>query len=1251
MKIPIVLFVLFSALHIDCKENQNNVRVMAFGETVNRLPHAVFNVRNRKVRAIEEKDLVSSSSVSDFTEHSPNLKHKRCSPRLSSTLSSRLATTSKELPEDKNKKNSKLYEAFCTSCTNKYKCKSLTECPTCKRWCLNINPDCDPNKEIDSKPEISDTPVQDKSNREADSQIVGASNRGSFDDKQALSHNVYTFNVEAGTLRDKILNLLSISNTKPIDSVMVIVKTLLDQPLNIDKLGANVKHNIETGVSEKIIPAQNTALDQQELEVNKSKGKVLEPQELDRIVSEILAKLREQNTRQNEDSSILGSTNNQNSELRDSQSEHILHQGVMNPDIIEGPPDESRILGEQEKISEDMAEKPENLQVLNRNAELKTNEELQNQLSVKPEQPNNQENLDDASIQEAGTENAGRSAILMEKMKTFNLNPRAGASDMFEKLKSNNLESANPSAFFHKIEIPDQRTSAALLHHHHHHHHHHLHGVPSRTNNPEVEYGPPSRHEQIVGKPKESSYRESTFSHFHDPHFHDPHFHDSHFHDPHFHQHNFHNPNFIDSDFHDQHFHHRIPGSHRFNSEFPETKFTHPDRFPHSHSTFTDDSFNHHFFPRTSKSKSTIENEVEEKSIVGGEEQLGDKTVDNPVGAVHSMADENNFIQDDETLGLNNPENQQIEVSPRGKEFGDPEGSIPGSLYNFDNSKLDFETKENSKDKQINPAFPRTTEDTEDENVPQKIMEDSDLVAVPNSDPLEEDNLEEEDKIVSPKIKLGARTSELLRKIKEKQDQTLQKIAAQRENFERAREGMKFEMNDDRSKQDESALKELADPQEKSNAVEDVQEISREAAVDNFDSAHSILNQLQQIVANDENDRRASEVLGSQPLENSWESLQLASNRASKQNRGESRNDEMIVEPSVSNQADDERVSTSLDKNNIETEARGQFSNNENNLSNSLGSLIPVSDDIELSFKDPANLYFIGNGIKLPLKMVKTPNGSIQFSVDLDKLCSCNNITCPKDPKDRSELEQTVGNILEQEAEQLDDLNDISVGMSKPEIIVEDSKLSSNNLQGIQNKVATNYEDMQRNKRWFNRHKRSVDTFSLDEKKLKKNKSPLPEVVGESLNHFVGSQVNNLANLFTSSQQELNEKSGIQSFIKDFLKKGVNDVTTKLSNKKSKDNYSLHKNIFVVNPSTQKDSGKIVIPIDRIYKFKGVEDQIGSNIEKIEKTLNNYAEIDNTILENESAILKRINEDPIIQKEVDLVKNILTFLKNLTVDN
>ncbi|XP_050498838.1 uncharacterized protein LOC126879697 [Diabrotica virgifera virgifera] len=1240
MKIPIVLFVLFSALYIDCKENQNDVRVLAFGETINRLPHAVFNVRNRKVRAVAEKDLVSSSSVSDFT---PNLKHKRCSPRLGLSLSSRLAT-SKELPEDKNKKNTMLYEAFCKTCTGKYKCTSLSECPTCEKWCLNGLPDCDPKKEIDSKPE---NPEKDKSNKEAaesDGQIVGVSNRGSFDDKQGISHNVYRFNVEDGTLRDKILNFLSIPNTKSIDSVIVTVKTLLDQPLNLEKIGANVKHDIETTVSEKIIPAQNTALDQQDLDVSKSKGTVLEPRELDRIVSEILAKLREQNARENDDSPVLGSTNNQNSELRDSQPDHILHQGVMNPDIIEGPPDESNILGEQEKMSEDMIEQPENLQVLNRNAELQANEEFPSQLSPNPEEPTNQDNLDDAIFPEADTENAGRPATLMAK----------GPSDTFEKLKTNNLEGANPSASYHKIEIPDQRTTG-LLHHHHHHHHHHLHKVLPRTKNPAVEFGPPSRQAQILGQPKESSYREAAFSNFDDPNFHDPHFHESQFHDPHFHQHSFDSPNFIDSDFNDQRFHHRIPSSNRqhFRSEFPEMQFNHPDRFPQSHSTFTDDHFNNRFFPRTSKSESPVKNEAQDKSILGEDKKLGDKSADTPVGAVH-ITDENNLqsnVQHDESKmpSLNNPEKEQIQFSSRGNEFQDPEVAMPAPSYGSDNSKLDLENKGNTKDKQINSAVPRIPEDTEDGNsLPiEDDLEHSDRVGAPNSLPAR-DHLEEEEKNDSPKIKLGARTSELLRKIKEKQDQTLQKIAAQRQNFERAREGLKSEIDKDTSKQDDTALKDLADPQGKSNAGGDLQQAPREAAVDNFDSPQSILQQLQQIVNDDENNKRENEVLGSQPLENGWENLQLGSNGPWNGHGVASRHNEMMDEPNGSNQVDDERVSASLDKNNVDTGPREQVNNNENNASNSLGSLVPVSDNIEVSFKDPEHLYFIGNGIKLPLKMVKTPNGSIQVTVDLDKLCSCNNITCPKDPKDRSELEQTVGNILEQEVEQLDDSKDISVGMPKPEIIAEDESLNSNSLQDTQNKKQTHFEDSQRNRRWFNRHKRSIDTLTPVEIKLK-TKSPLPGVVGESFNNFVDSQVNNLANLFTPSQQELNEKSGIHSFIKDILKKAVSDDQTKLSDKKIKDNH--YKNVFVVNPSSQKDSGKTVIPIDRFYKFKGVEDEIGSSIEKIEKTLNNYAQIDNTILENESSILRRMNEDPIIQKEVDLVKNILTFLKNLTVDN
>lgn len=63
--------------------------------------------------------------------------------------------------------------------------------------------------------------------------------------------------------------------------------------------------------------------------------------------------------------------------------------------------------------------------------------------------------------------------------------------------------------------------------------------------------------------------------------------------------------------------------------------------------------------------------------------------------------------------------------------------------------------------------------------------------------------------------------------------------------------------------------------------------------------------------------------------------------------------------------------------------------------------------------ENDSNVYFVGDGVKLPLKMIPGDEGSIHLSVDIDKICLCKNSTCPK----KRDIAAVLGTILEKEAE------------------------------------------------------------------------------------------------------------------------------------------------------------------------------------------------------------------------------------------
>ncbi|XP_030747836.1 uncharacterized protein LOC115876266 isoform X2 [Sitophilus oryzae] len=81
--------------------------------------------------------------------------------------------------------------------------------------------------------------------------------------------------------------------------------------------------------------------------------------------------------------------------------------------------------------------------------------------------------------------------------------------------------------------------------------------------------------------------------------------------------------------------------------------------------------------------------------------------------------------------------------------------------------------------------------------------------------------------------------------------------------------------------------------------------------------------------------------------------------------------------------------------------------------SSSLGQIVSASSN-------PNEVFFMASGIKLPMKIVKQEDGTLDLSLDLEKLCACKNTTCPQNP---AVIEETVGAILEKEAEIEDQLN------------------------------------------------------------------------------------------------------------------------------------------------------------------------------------------------------------------------------------
>lgn len=152
-------------------------------------------------------------------------------------------------------------------------------------------------------------------------------------------------------------------------------------------------------------------------------------------------------------------------------------------------------------------------------------------------------------------------------------------------------------------------------------------------------------------------------------------------------------------------------------------------------------------------------------------------------------------------------------------------------------------------------------------------------------------------------------------------------------------------------------------------------------------------------------------VLKSQPLENSLELFSSSGSRSDKIDHLSnkvipSKDHEVLGSPQLfpSNEKPDTNMDVVSLSNRFKSAEKLPWSN-------SLGKFVP-NDDITIN--NPNDIFFVGNGIKLPLNMVKKDDGALHLAVDLDKLCGCQNATCPQN---KTAIEETVGSILEKEAE------------------------------------------------------------------------------------------------------------------------------------------------------------------------------------------------------------------------------------------
>ncbi|XP_057652294.1 uncharacterized protein LOC130891511 [Diorhabda carinulata] len=1222
MRISIILLLSFVIIS-HCKDIRK-LKFNGIGRGINGFKKRAEEFsRIRKIRDTENTYYTPLELSADIISE----RGKRCvTSRLGSTLSSRLGYPKSELSEDKGKKGRKLYETLCKACVKKNNCEYLNDCPLCEKWCIQGASICDNENDSNVDPRLEDTPSDD---------II--SSRSNFENNP----NTYTVTMTNGPLMEIILNLLSVWDTKSVEYVTITVKGTKHKPMVFDSPdNEKIKQSVLNAINEKKLTKNEYFLEQNEIE---------------KIISDTLEKLHSKNT----DDAKTNENPQLQLTLRDSESENVMHQ-MINPDVIEEAPDMSSIVGTPLLLNKD----PENLQMLNRNSggDLNILHQDQPRNQIFSDSLQNQPNLvGDTNPLPEDKESVSQSSAAFstpDNIKTIEINPELKSSENVDMRDSNNMQNMNP-ALTNNMAIPTEKFMRIPHHHHHHHHHHTL----SRSGNPTNEIpsagtlNPSSEFDKRIGESDRLLALTQPQQQQH------PHFSNN-------------LPQFTNNQLtpQEQPLDKRLP----FESVFPlffrrsnipistgqEMEANNPstegtkqefiiqtDNVPNldskasemvslpepiissqqnveGNSEVGEHHHHHHHHWHSSKFEPNENDEtytsdpklnqndliVEPPALYSESNDLSKnlkkpiqpearehhhhhhhhhwhqpnfRTNNNGDGSFENMmisspGDTQDFNEKTPILGVSSPDNIISDVFSQNVLDQKSAPLLESPTEKF--KPLSIKAENPSEQELWEPLQVRVSTTENSVENPIQLSQDESLKMLRNESPLplketfkpsnmesSKESLEEETETTSRKTKLGAKANALLKKIKDRQDEKLAKIARTRENIASQRKAT-----------EESIRKGL--PIDSSNAQA---EVIQEPVVNTIESAQLALEKLQDLTTTKDPD---IDNLGSQPLDNSWEM----------------RLDDSLNHKNPKATETLEAINEIEENPNISIRGRIQDGTE---ASNTLGRLIPSSRDMQISYKGPSDIYFVGNGIKLPLQIDKQPDGTLELSVDIEKLCSCHNISCPKD---HSTLERAVGEILERNAElqeQLENSDDTSSGMPAPnmnqEMVDNLNGLNQNSFVDLKNRIANKFDE---------------------EKVTRERRSTVKNIERSSME--------------TPKQEEISNDTRVKvkNFLKEVLGKSVEDLRNKMSKKTR----------FSTSPQKESTMEENVIPINKYYKFKDMEERISNNIDK---TVDNFSKMDNVLLENESDILRRINEDPLIRHEVGIISDLLSFFKTLAVDN
>ncbi|XP_030767325.1 uncharacterized protein LOC115891068 [Sitophilus oryzae] len=321
--------------------------------------------------------------------------------------------------------------------------------------------------------------------------------------------------------------------------------------------------------------------------------------------------------------------------------------------------------------------------------------------------------------------------------------------------------------------------------------------------------------------------------------------------------------------------------------------------------------------------------------------------------------------------------------------------------------------------------------------------------------------------------------------------------------------------------------------------------------------------------------------------------------------------------------------------------------------SSSLGQIVSASSN-------PNEVFFMASGIKLPMKIVKQEDGTLDLSLDLEKLCACKNTTCPKNP---AVIEETVGAILEKEAEIEDQLNIENTIMDgskrhKSELSKRSpdmSKYPNPNLDNVLNEINDFGKKIKHSfSKTVNEVQKDIDqTNNAIVKGIRTDKiSDIPKI---NPKNYLDKEYFKLKNLInqdgtfdTNLQQLLNEENAInlpllekEKFLLQNLRNNIpksNDILTSQQSLKNP-TYFLENNLKTFNNNL--DKLQETYHLGEINSLKKQLDDLDNQVEKFEEN-------------NEKMLVKEGNKffagqrNDIVDKEVNIIKRILSWMSSLT---